>query len=157
VHRIAADLRPAMLDDLGLAPAIEWQLQRFRETTGAATELRLSHDELELHPRIINTLYRLIQECLTNVARHARASHVKVTLEHARDFITIEVADDGRGFAAGEMRTDAHAASQKTFGLMGLRERVHGLGGELSIESGIGRGTIVRARIPEARPEQPSA
>jgi len=148
VHRIASDLRPAMLDDLGLVPAIEWQLQRYREATGAETHFHTSQDDLDVAPQVVNATYRIVQECLTNAARHAQATSLSVRIAHADDLLTVEIADNGRGFAIAAPEQARNESGTKRFGLLGLRERVQALGGTLSIESAIGQGTGVLARLP---------
>ena len=141
-RRISADLRPLMLDDLGLMPAAEWLAQNFSERTGIPCRLQIRPPDIELAEPHASALYRILQESLTNVARHARASRVDVILEQVDGALKLTVRDDGRGFSPGETR------AQKTYGLLGLRERTILLGGEASITSEPGRGTTVEVRIP---------
>jgi two-component system, NarL family, sensor histidine kinase UhpB len=141
-RRISADLRPLMLDDLGLIPAAEWLAQNFSERTGIPCKLQIRPPDLELAEPHASALYRILQESLTNVARHAKASRVDVTLEQINGTLKLSVRDDGRGFSPGAAR------SQKTYGLLGLRERTVLLGGETSVASEPGRGTTVEVRIP---------
>ena len=141
-RRISADLRPLMLDDLGLVPAVEWLTQSFSERTGIPCKLQVRPPDIELAEPHASALYRILQESLTNVARHAGASRVDVTLERADGALLLSVRDDGQGFRPSESR------AQKTYGLLGLRERTVLLGGEASISSEQGRGTIVDVRIP---------
>lgn len=140
VRRIASDLRPAALDELGLAAAIDWQLKKFREVTGTAVELDLSHEEFAIEEKIAVAAFRVVQEGLTNAARHAHAGHVSVRARHSADRLTLEIADDGDGIAARE--------PGRAGGLVGMRERVQQLGGSLLIESAPGRGTKLLASIP---------
>lgn len=139
LRRISEDLRPAMLDSLGLAAAVEHHLTKFSERTGVVGELRMNREEFELDDRVATAVFRVVQEALTNVARHAGASQVTVAIDEADDAIGLIVHDNGRGFAA---------AAGKTFGLLGMRERIAMLGGHLEIDSQPGRGTRIVARIP---------
>lgn len=141
-RRIAADLRPLMLDDLGLLPAVEWLLHNFRERTGVTCEFDLVTPELELAEPYATAIFRILQESLTNVARHAQATLVEVTLGRDDDAVLLTVQDNGRGFAVDAKRNPA------SFGLMGLRERVYLLNGELALDSTPGHGTRIRVRVP---------
>src|SRR5690242_20374347 len=143
-RRIAADLRPLLLDDLGLGAAVEWLVQNFTERTGIACELAMGTADFDLEEPYASAVFRIVQESLTNVTRHARATRVEVTLERNHRGIGIRVRDNGQGFSASDPR------KPKTFGLMGLRERAGLLGGETRIESGPGRGTTIEVTIPLA-------
>ena len=143
VRRIAADLRPAMLDDLGLTAAVEWQLKQLRERAGVNVDLQLSDDEFDLPSAVASAAYRVVQAALTNVARHARARNVTVSLRLANDYLTIEVCDDGDGF----IQPWPAVRRSDRFGLIGMRERVHGFDGELRIESVPGAGTRLTATM----------
>jgi two-component system sensor histidine kinase UhpB len=146
VRRIAADLRPVMLEDLGLCAAIDWQLGKLRELTRAATTLNARPENFDLDPTVAFTAYRVVQECLSNVARHARATEVTVSVEHAGDMLALEITDNGVGMPqppAARSHTD-----RKPLGLIGLRERVESVGGQFSTHSAPGSGTTVRARVP---------
>ena len=141
---IITDLRPSMLDDLGLVPAIEALLERRRDA-GLEIVSDVDLDGLPagaggLDPQLETTVYRLVQEALTNITKHARADHVRVSLTAADGEVTIEVQDDGVGFDPGT-RTGG-------FGLAGMRERVYLAGGSLELESGEA-GTLVRVRLPQ--------
>ncbi|RYY60188.1 MAG: PAS domain-containing sensor histidine kinase, partial [Comamonadaceae bacterium] len=140
-RRIAADLRPLMLDDLGLAPAIEWLVQNFRERTGVPCALDLDED-LELQEPYATAVFRMVQESLVNIGKHARAAHVKVRVAREGGEMLLSVEDDGVGFQAAQPR------KPQSFGLVGLRERAHVLKGKVQITSAPGRGTRVEARIP---------
>jgi len=149
-RRISADLRPLMLDDLGLVPAAEWLVQNFRQRTGIACELALGVPELELRDPHATAVFRILQESLTNIARHAQASLVEVTMDVEDGAVVLTVHDNGRGFVPEESR------KPNSYGLMGLRERAYLLGGDVRIDSGRGRGTTIEVRIPVAQPvEQP--
>jgi len=147
-RRIAADLRPLMLDDLGLVPAAQWLVENFKERHGIACEIDVAPADLELQDPQATAVFRIMQESLVNVARHARASRVDITLARANGEIRLRVADDGRGFDPSEAR------KANSFGLVGLRERVHLVAGQITIDSGIGRGTAVEVRIPLPRVER---
>jgi PAS domain S-box-containing protein len=144
-RRIAADLRPLVLDDLGLVAAIEWVVQSFTQRTGVPCQL-LADESLELDEPYATGVFRIVQESLTNVAKHARASEVVVELHPKGDMLVLRVQDDGVGF-----RTDDPRKPQ-SLGLVGLRERAHLLRGEVAIDSRPGGGTRVEARIPVRRP-----
>jgi PAS domain S-box-containing protein len=142
VQAIARDLRPPILDDVGIAAAIEWQAKEFERHTGISCRVRLSRDDIELDADRSIALFRLVQEALTNVARHAYATRVTIALTEMGDTLLIVVRDNGRGMARNvELRTGA-------LGLLGMRERIHLCGGRLRIRSRPGKGTVVRAQIP---------
>jgi PAS domain S-box-containing protein len=143
-RRISADLRPLMLDDLGLLPAVEWLAQNFSERSGITCDLDITTPDLELDEPYATAAFRILQESLTNVARHAHASLVEVTLGRDNGSVALEVHDNGRGFATADPR------KPNSYGLMGLRERVYLLDGEVSIDSRPGFGTLIRVRIPIA-------
>jgi PAS domain S-box-containing protein len=147
VRRIAADLRPLTLDDFGLVPAIEALVTRFREQSRIACELAMSHPEFSLTDIQSTSVFRIIQEALTNVARHARATQVEITIVGVDGQLMVTVRDNGVGFAAdGERKPNS-------FGLVGLKERAYLLGGDASVTSGPGRGTEIEVRFPVARVE----
>ena len=139
-RRISADLRPLVLDDLGLAAAADWLAQNFTARTGVPCELAMSPD-LELADPHATTVFRVLQESLTNVAKHAGATQVEVTLEKAGDEVLLTVRDNGRGFSTAAPRNPA------SYGLLGLRERAVLLGSEVRIESVPGQGTCVEMRL----------
>jgi PAS domain S-box-containing protein len=144
VRRIASDLRPGILDDFGLAAAIEWQLQDFGKRSGLVTEYDVAGEEFELDIDANRTtaLFRIFQETLTNVARHAQARRVSVRLELNPDQVRLEVRDDGVGISK------ANLANVRSLGLLGMAERVRLLNGELDIDSTPGHGTTVTVQIP---------
>ena len=141
-RRISADLRPLMLDDLGLVAACDWLVNNFTQRTGIACELAMSGDELDLPDPYATALFRVLQESLTNVARHAEASLVEVTLERDDTHVMLTVRDNGKGFATGDPR------KPNSFGLLGLRERAYLLGGQARISSQPGKGTTVELQLP---------
>ena len=141
-RRIAADLRPLMLDDLGLVPAVEWLVQNFKQRTGITCKLTIETGDLQL-PGIHSTaVFRIVQESLTNIAKHAEASSAEVTIERNGAEVTVRVRDDGRGFATEDSR------KPNSFGLMGLRERAALLSGDATIISAPGQGTHIVVRLP---------
>jgi PAS domain S-box-containing protein len=141
-RRISADLRPLMLDDLGLIAACEWLAHNFQQRTGVACELVLGAGELDLRDPYATAVFRVLQESLTNVAKHAEATQVEATLERAEGTVILTVRDNGRGFRTSDPR------KQGSYGLVGLRERAFLLGGDIRIESEPGRGTFMEMRMP---------
>ena len=141
-RRIAADMRPLMLDDLGLVPAAEWLVENFMQRHGIRCEFSVDPPELELQEPHATALFRILQESLVNVARHAHASIVHVTLDGSGGEVVLRVRDNGRGFDADSPR------EQGSLGLIGLRERASLLSGELRIESAPGKGTVIEVRLP---------
>jgi signal transduction histidine kinase len=149
VRRISGELRPLLLDQLGLLPAVEAYLERFGERTGVRTRLEAALDEEALDRRRASALFRILQEALTNVARHAAAAGVTVRLAAEGDDVVLTVSDDGRGFAA---------PAGPGLGLLGMRERARAAGGRVTVEGAPGRGTVVTARLPRAAgPAPPGA
>ena len=141
-RRIAADLRPLMLDDLGLVPAAEWLAQNFTARTGIHCNFSVDPPELQLSDPYATAIFRILQESLTNIARHAHASLVEITLDGNGGEIILRVRDNGCGFDPTAPRKPA------SFGLVGLRERVTLLGGGISIDSAPGRGSVIEIQIP---------
>ena len=146
VRRIAADLRPLMLDDLGLADAAGWLVEDFARRSGIECRIDLPPAErLEALGRDTSvTIYRVLQEALTNIARHSGARHAWAVLEAAKGTLMLEIEDDGRGITLAEM------AKSRSLGVKGMRERVLYLGGELEVSRAPRGGTRVRARVPLA-------
>lgn len=142
-RRMAADLRPLMLDDLGLVPAIEWLASTFKQRCGVPCTLLVNDElELELLEPYATAVFRIIQESLNNIAKHADASHVVVTLDRTLDKVKLRVQDDGCGFFSDGVR------NRQSLGLMGLRERAQLLRGSVAISSAQGMGTTVEVCIP---------
>lgn len=142
VRKITQELRPGILDDLGLLPALEWQLQDFQQRSGLDCQFVTRLEQIDLDTHAATAVFRIFQETLTNIVRHAQARRVRVTLSEANRHLVLEVQDDGRGIS------DKELSKPKSFGLLGMRERVHLLGGDISITGQDGRGTTVLARIP---------
>ena len=141
-RRIAADLRPLMLDDLGLAAALDWLTHNFSKHTGIATDLIIDDSVAQVPEPIASALYRITQESLTNVAKYAQATTAEIRLERDGGWVQLLVRDNGRGIGAADQD------KRGTFGLLGIRERVTLLGGEVAIKGEPGQGSEVRARIP---------
>jgi signal transduction histidine kinase len=144
VRRIAADLRPAILDDLGISAAIEQQLRRLRETTGIRTELAIA-EEPQVDVLTGATLYRITKEALANVVRHAGATDVQVSLAVADGAAILEIHDNGRGLE------ESAIADPRSLGLIGIRERAEMLGGSAMMERAAEGGTTIRVALPLAR------
>ena len=142
VRRIATELRPGILDDLGLVAAIEWQATEFQSRTGIECHMTTMPHEPPLDPKLTTAFFRVFQEALTNVIRHAGATRVDVHLRKDGRYLVLEVKDNGRGI------TDAEIDSPSSIGLAGMRERAALLGGEVSIRGLPGKSTTVAVRIP---------
>ena len=141
VRSLAVELRPTALDDFGLAAALERLGETFSERSGIATEVQAHLGDVRLPPEVETALYRLVQEALTNVVKHAEAKNVSVVVTRRAGGVGAVVEDDGRGFAEAGVRDDA-------LGIVGMRERVALLGGTLTFESSPGGGTALVAYIP---------
>jgi signal transduction histidine kinase len=142
-RRISADLRPLMLDDLGLAEAATWLVEEFGKRSGVACELSIDGiAELAIAKAVATALYRALQESLTNIARHSGAQHASIRLSGANGRLSLEILDDGRGIAAEDL------AKARSLGLKGMRERITYLGGSLEIAPAPRGGTRIRLRVP---------
>ncbi|MBX3122004.1 MAG: PAS domain S-box protein [Nitrospira sp.] len=148
VRRIATDLRPIVLDQLGLIPAIEWQTHEFQSRTGIECRLDVYLRSACLSQTASTAMFRIFQEILTNVVRHAKASVVKITLQEQGGGLVLEVQDNGRGI------TETELADPQSLGLVGMRERALLLGGSITFAGNAGSGTIVRVRIPLDQPAE---
>ena len=140
VRNVIASLRPAALD-AGIVAALEWLAAEFSRDGHLDCRLRIPDENLVLDEERAVALFRISQEALTNVARHAKATHVTISLERFEDYWILEIRDNGHGF-------ESTATPRKTFGLVGMKERAQMLGGEISIESASGHGTAIVLRIP---------
>jgi signal transduction histidine kinase len=145
LRRIASELRPRTLDDLGLAAALESQAQEFESRTGIRCTVALPQELLRLDADTSTAIFRIFQESLTNVARHSQATRVEARLEQGSDRIIFQVADNGRGFDPEE------AKNRKSLGLVGMQERALLLHGDLNIEGVPGAGTTMTLTIPLPR------
>ena len=146
VRRISTELRPGILDDLGLVAAIEWATQEFGARTGTKYRLHLPKHEIVIDSQLATALFRILQETLTNVARHAHATEVDVRLAKEGDSFTLNVRDNGRGISEDQVTAGS------SLGILGMRERAILLGGELAIHGSPGEGTTVTVRVPVATP-----
>ncbi len=145
VHRFARELRPAVLDDLGLIPALHSFMKNFTTRTGVRTQLTAFAGVEEMETARRTVLFRVAQEALTNVARHAKASRVKVSLQKMADGVCMKIEDDGKSF---QVERTLHANGGKRLGLLGMRERLEMVGGRFGVESAPGQGTTITAQIP---------
>jgi PAS domain S-box-containing protein len=141
-RRIAADLRPLMLDDLGLVPSLEWLVENFSQRTGIACGFAVGARDLQLPKPQADAVFRIVQESLTNIAKHARAAHADIAIEVEPGALVVRIEDDGVGFSSLVPRRPG------SLGLFGLRERASLLGGKATITSEPGEGTIVEVRLP---------
>jgi len=148
VRSLSLTLRPSVLDDLGLAAALRWAVHREAARAGLEAELALAPGDTRMQPELETACFRIAQEALTNVVRHAQASRVRVALDRNDGELTLTVGDDGAGFDVAAARQRAVAG--ESLGLLGMEERALLLGGRLEIESASGAGTTVRARLPLA-------
>ena len=144
VRTLAAELRPAVLDSLGLAAAVDWAVRQFARRTGIRCELDLPTEPLEIDADRSIDVFRILQEALANVARHAEASRVHVHLRATPGELVLEVHDNGRGISPSEIDSVA------SFGLLGMRERALVWGGEIGIRAVPQGGTCAIVRIPLA-------
>ncbi len=142
LKRIYMDLRPGMLDHLGLIDAIRWQVEEFRKRSAIRCTIITEPDEIDLDLELSTTIFRIFQETLTNILRHAEATSVHVRLKKTKKFIDLVVRDDGKGIGEEEL------TKTNSFGLLGIRERAIALGGTAEISGQKGRGTTVKVRIP---------
>jgi PAS domain S-box-containing protein len=142
VRRIASELRPSVLDDLGLVEAIEWQAQQFQARTGITCNCGCSLEGLELSQEQSTAVFRIFQESLTNIIRHAQATHVEVRIMRDDGNFVLTVTDNGRGIS------DEEKSGPHSLGLLGMRERAHLIGGEIDITGTPGIGTEVTVRVP---------
>ncbi len=142
IRRISSELRPSLLDDLGLRAAMEWHIREFGKRTGVKTSFSAFSGELELSDTIKVTFFRILQECLTNVARHAEASAVHIDIKYHNSLIVMTVSDDGKGMDLARLK---HG---KTYGILGMQERARMIGGSYLIKSHPGKGTQISVKIP---------
>jgi PAS domain S-box-containing protein len=150
VRELSIELRPSLLDDLGLTAALRWYVDRFAQRTGIIAEILNGLEEGGRLPRELETAcFRIAQEALTNVARHAQAGSVSVQLERSRERMLLTIIDDGVGFDVDKLRKSASAAT--ALGLRGMEERALAVGGYIKIDSGLERGTQIRATFPLKR------
>ncbi len=145
-RQLATELRPGLLDDFGLAAAVEWELQEFEKRSGIRTRFLLEETDVALEKDAATAIFRIFQETLTNVARHAQANEVDVLLQLQAGTLILRVHDNGRGINTGAL------TNRKSLGLVGMRERVRLLSGEMIVDGGAGQGTTVLVKIPLQAP-----
>jgi PAS domain S-box-containing protein len=141
VRRIASELRPSILDDLGLMEAIEWQAEQFQARTGIECRCACALQNIALGDRRSTAMFRIVQEALTNIIRHAQATRVEISMREEDGTLNLIVTDNGRGITQEEM------LSKKSLGLLGMRERAHLVGGQMDIVGRTGTGTTLRVRV----------
>ena len=146
VRKIATELRPPLLDELGLEAAVEWQIREFEKRTGIKCRFTASLKHVDLGPDRATAVFRIFQETLTNIVRHADATQVIIRLREEGDKLVLEVQDNGRGVTGREL------SGTRSLGLLGMRERATMLDGEVNIIGRQGKGTTVGVRIPIQRP-----
>jgi PAS domain S-box-containing protein len=144
VRRIASELRPSILDDLGLVEAVEWQTQQFQARTGIECRSECSLQSIQLTDQQSTAVFRIVQEALTNILRHAQATRVNVSMHEENGHLELKVSDNGRGI------TQAEVSNRKSLGLLGMRERAHLVGGDLDIIAQSKGGTTLHVRVPLA-------
>jgi len=149
VRRISTELRPVVLDAVGLVAAVEWAAGEFAARTGTKCQLDLPQDDVVIDQERATAVFRIFQETLTNVARHATATEVDVRLAENDGELTLEVHDNGKGVSEEQL------GSGSSLGILGMRERALLLGGELTIVGTLGEATTVSVRIPETHPTSP--
>ena len=147
VRKISTELRPGLLDAVGLTAAIDWQAKEFEKRTGIKCKLKFPHEKIELDQNRSIAIFRIFQEILTNVTRHSHATEVSVEIEERETELFLEAKDNGRGITASEF------SNPKSLGLLGMRERALLLGGEVNIRGVHGKGTTVSVRIPLEKKE----
>lgn len=142
VKNIITKLRPGLLDDLGLVAAIEWQAHEFQERTGIVCDLCLPAEELHLNPELTTAIFRIFQETLTNISRHANATRVTIHFGKSKNLLELIVADNGRGISDEEIN------NPHSFGIIGIRERVQSWNGTITITGQPENGTTIAITIP---------
>jgi signal transduction histidine kinase len=145
VHRFARELRPTVLDDLGLIPALHTYMKSFKEQTGIHVSLSAFAELEQVNGDKRTVLYRVAQEALTNVARHAQASHAEVRIQRLNGAVCMKIKDNGRGFQEARV---LRAQTGNRLGLLGMKERLEMVGGDFAVTSAPGKGTTVLAQIP---------
>lgn len=142
IRRIASELRPSILDDLGLPAAIEWQAQQFQERTGIICDCDCILEKVELSEEQATAVFRILQEALTNVLRHAQATRVEIKINIESGVFALSVSDNGKGI------TESEKSEQHSLGILGMRERAHLISGEIDINSVEEQGTVILVQVP---------
>jgi signal transduction histidine kinase len=144
VRRISSELRPGILDEAGLVAAIEWAAKQFEGRTGIICRFESSLEDVHLSREQSTAIFRIFQEALTNILRHAEATRVGITMKEEAGEFVLTISDNGKGITAQQQ------SGAETLGMLGMRERAHLIGGEVSITTAEGRGTVVTVRVPIA-------
>jgi signal transduction histidine kinase len=147
IRKIASELRPSILDDLGLYAALEWQSQEFEKRFNIPVQFSTEVNQLEIAPPVASGLFRIYQESLTNIARHAEAKNIVASLQLKDKNLVLTVADDGKGFVVND--------DKKTLGLLGMKERALTMGGKIEIKSEPGKGTMVTITVSSEENKEP--
>jgi PAS domain S-box-containing protein len=142
VRRIASELRPTILDDLGLLEAVEWQAQQFQTRTGILCQCHCPLERASLNRQQSTAVFRILQEALTNILRHAQATAVEIVMEEVPGEFVLVIHDNGRGIRADEK------SGPSSLGILGMQERAHLVGGQVEIAAAQGKGTLVTVRVP---------
>ncbi|QBD82295.1 sensor histidine kinase [Ktedonosporobacter rubrisoli] len=148
IRNLSIDLRPSTLDDLGLLPALRWYIKEYQQKFPISVEFQATGFKARLSPEMETALYRIVQESLTNIARHSQAHNASITLEEEPDAVHATIIDDGHGFDAEQLEKMPGPGQERGWGLVGMKERATLLDGSLTISSTIGRGTTIDVRIP---------
>ena len=146
VRQFSRDLRPLALEDLGLAPALQLLVNRLGQNTGIAARLEIEGEAVGLSPDLETTIYRIVQEAISNIRKHAQATQVLVTVRFLPRQTILEVQDNGQGFEVPKSASDL--AQKGSFGLLGMEERANLFGGDIAIQSAVGQGSIIRVILP---------
>jgi len=146
VHRLVQNLRPSLLDDLGLIPALKSLAKGIQESDGIVTDLKVLGEERRFSPEVESLLFRIVQEALNNIRRHAQASEAQVVMEFAEDRIKVTISDNGRGFELSGGVDDLPRSGK--LGLAGIQERARLLGGTTEVQSTPGKGTTLIVEVP---------
>ncbi|MFI5253288.1 MAG: sensor histidine kinase [Bacteroidota bacterium] len=149
IQKIVAELRPPILDKVGLVAGIEWYIHQFIERTDIHCEFNSRLEDKDIPAEYATPLFRVLQETMTNVARHAKASEIKINMGISFDYIVLEVQDNGKGI------TETEIQSMDSLGLLGMRERVAPFHGEVYVSGAAGKGTLVVVRVPMVKTEHP--
>ena len=144
VRRLSSELRPHILDDLGLVAALEWQAQQFTARTGITCQFDSFADDTEVSQEQATAIFRIFQAALTNILRHAQATRVTIMIEEEAKELVLEVKDNGRGI------TEEEISGSQSLGLIGMRERAQLVGGRITITGVAGKGTVLTVRVPLA-------
>jgi signal transduction histidine kinase len=142
VRNISRNLRPGILDDFGLLAALEWQADEFTKTSGIPVFFQYLGEERQMDNQKVTAIFRVYQESLTNIMRHAKCTHVNVLVSFGAKKVVLEVADNGQGFDPEILK------NQKSLGVFGMKERIESIGGRFEIESGKGKGTKIKLEMP---------